>query len=296
MAETDQQEAFKPRPKHLLPIVLGLLATGLLSYPISNGGAVPAPVTPFSGSSLTNASLNALTFVIALAASATAMFLLIKRGRMKFIRRIIKGALIVVAFAVVFWYTASVLNADFSVLLALSVGCAALIGATIFGKGPIRQLLGVTALGSLTGVFLGYSIPLITALVLVVALVIYDIVAVFRGPVGALAKTIGSGELPGAMYTYGELTIGMGDLVFYSLVATTAMVTFGLYSFFGAALGLLVGSYLGFRALSRFEMFPGLPFSLLLGVAGMLLPLWLFPIILVPVIMIAVWILRPRAI
>jgi presenilin-like A22 family membrane protease len=129
----------------------------------------------------------------------------------------------------------------------------------------------VTALGALTGVFLGYSVGATTALVLVGALVVYDIVAVFRGPVGALAKAVEAGDLPGAMYTYGELTIGMGDLVFYSLVATTAMVFFGLFSFFGAALGILAGSYLGFRALSRYEMFPGLPFSLLLGVAGMLL-------------------------
>ena len=295
MAETEQQ-AFKPRLKHLLPIVLGLAATGILSYPISNGGALPAPVTPFSGSSLTNASLNALTFVVALAASATVMFLLIRRGRMKFIRRLIKGALIVVSFAVVFWYAASVLTLDLSELLILSVGVAALIGASIFGKGRVRQLLGVTALGALTGVFLGSSIPLITALVLVAALVVYDIVAVFRGPVGALAKTVGSGDLPGAMYTYGDLTIGMGDLVFYSLVATTAMVTFGIYSFFGASVGILVGSYLGFRALSRFEMFPGLPFSLLLGVAGMLLPVWLYAIIMVLVIMTSVWVLRPRAI
>lgn len=295
MAETEQQ-AFKPRLKHLLPIVLGLAATGILSYPISNGGALPAPVTPFSGSSLTNASLNALTFVVALAASATVMFLLIRRGRMKFIRRLIKGALIVVSFAVVFWYAASVLTLDVSELLILSVGVAALIGAAIFGKGRVRQLLGVTALGALTGVFLGTSIPLITALVLVAALVVYDIVAVFRGPVGALARTVGSGDLPGAMYTYGDLTIGMGDLVFYSLVATTAMVTFGIYSFFGAAVGILVGSYLGFRALSRFEMFPGLPFSLSLGVTGMLLPVWLYAIIMVLVIMISVWVLRPRAI
>src|SRR5205807_3078732 len=78
-------------------------------------------------------------------------------------------------------------------------------------------------------------------------------------------------DLPGSMYTYGELTIGMGDLVFYSLVATTAMVFFGLFSFFATAIGILAGSYLGFRALSKYEMFPGLPFSLLLGVVGMLL-------------------------
>ncbi len=272
MAESEER-IFKPRPKHLLPVVLGLAATGILAYPIVNSGAPAAQVTPFAGNDLSSAIPDAVIFVLALGASATVMLLMIRRGRMGFIRRMIKGALIIVSFAVTLWYTTSLLPLDFSFLLALSLGVAALIGATVFGTGRIRQLLGVTALGALTGVFLGYSIPLITALVLVGALVVYDIVAVFRGPVGALAKTVGAGDLPGAMYSYGELTIGMGDLVFYSLVATIAMLGFGLVSFFGAAIGILAGTYLGFRALSRFEMFPGLPFSLLLGVAGMLLPM-----------------------
>src|SRR5437016_4577315 len=193
MAESESK-VFKPRPKHLVPVILGLLATGALAYPISLVGAPQAQVTPFVGDTVTSASLNAVVFVFALGASATVMFLLIRRGRMRFIRRLVKGALVV-----------------------------------------------------------------------------YDIVAVFRGPVGALAKAVEAGDLPGAMYTYGELTIGMGDLVFYSLVATTAIVSFGLLSFFGTAVGILAGSYLGFRALSKYEMFPGLPFSLLLGVVGMLL-------------------------
>lgn len=271
MAQSEK-EAFRPRPVHFLPIALGLVATGILSYPLVGIGPPPAPVTLFSGSSLPDASVNAAIFVAALAASATVMLLLIKRGRMGFIRKLIKGALIVVTFAVTFWYAYSLLSIDLSWILLISVLVAALIGLAIFGRGKIRQLFGVVALSALTGVFLGYSIPLITALVLVGALVVYDIVAVFKGPVGALAKSVGAGDLPGAMYSYGELTIGMGDLVFYSLVATTAMVGFGLTSFFGAAIGILVGTYIGFRALSRFEMFPGLPFSLLLGVAGMLLP------------------------
>ncbi len=270
-----EKEVFKPRPIHLLPILLGLIATGVLAYPIYLYGAVQAQVTPFTGTSVAGASLNALFFVFALAVSATAMFLLIRRGRMGFIRRMIKGALILVSFAVAFWYAASLSSIDISWLFVLSVGVAALIGLTVFGKGKIRQLFGAVALSALTGVFLGTLIPFITALILVGALVVYDIVAVFRGPVGALAKTVGSGDLPGAMYSYGELTIGMGDLVFYALVATTAMVTFGLVSFCTAAIGILAGTYLGFKALSKFEMFPGLPFSLLLGVAGMLLPVFL---------------------
>ena len=278
MAESESK-VFKPRPKHLLPVFLGLLATGILAYPISLVAPAQAQVTPFDVNSVTGASLNAVVFVFALGASATVMFLLIRRGRMRFIRRLIKGALVLVSFAVAFWYSTSILASvvDLStnlwtlVSLLLSLGIAAAIGLTIFAKGQFRQLSGVTALGALTGVFLGYSIGPVTALVLVGALVVYDIVAVFRGPVGALAKAVEAGDLPGAMYTYGELTIGMGDLVFYSLVATTAMVYFGPFSFLGAGLGILTGSYLGFRALSRYEMFPGLPFSLLLGVAGMLL-------------------------
>jgi presenilin-like A22 family membrane protease len=272
-------KVFKPRPRHLLPVILGLLATGVLAYPISIVAPPQAQVTPFDVNSVSGASLNAVVFVFALGASATVMILLIRRGRMRFIRRLVKGALVIVSFAVAFWYSTSILAAvvDLStnlwtlVSLVLSIGVAVAIGLTIFGKGQTRQLLGVTALGALTGVFLGYSVGLVTALVLMGALVVYDILAVFRGPVGALAKAVETGDLPGAMYTYGELTIGMGDLVFYSLLATTALVSFGIFSFFGAALGILAGSYLGFRALSRFEMFPGLPFSLLLGVAGMLL-------------------------
>jgi presenilin-like A22 family membrane protease len=276
MAESEDK-VFKPRPKHLVPVILGLIATGVLAYPISLVAPPQAQVTPFDVNSVTGASLNAVVFVLALGASATVMFLLIRRGRMRFIRRLVKGALVLVSFAVAFWYSTSILGSvvDLStnpwtlVSLLLSLGIAAAIGLTIFGKGQTRQLSGVTALGALTGVFLGYSIGPVTALVLVAALVVYDIVAVFRGPVGALAKAVEAGDLPGAMYTYGELTIGMGDLVFYSLVATTAMVFYGPLSFLGAALGILAGSYLGFKALSRFEMFPGLPFSLLLGVAGM---------------------------
>src|SRR5712692_2804493 len=277
-----EERAFKPRPKHLIPIGLGLIVSGLLSYPISGGQAPSAQVTPFQGDTLSNASLNAIVLVFALGASATVMFLLIRRGRMRFIRRMVKGAFVLVSFAVVFWYSNSILfllglplnDLATLTLLGLSLGAAVAIGVMVFGKGKLRQLSGVTTVGALTGVFLGYSIGLTTSIVLVAALVIYDIVAVFRGPVGALAKTLEPGDLPGAMFSYGELTIGMGDLVFYSLIATTAMVTFGLFSFLGTAIGILAGTYLGFRALSRFEMFPGLPFSLLLGVAGMLLSFW----------------------
>src|SRR5205809_6783774 len=211
MAESESK-VFTPRPKHLVPVILGLLATGALAYPISLVGAPQAQVTPFVGDTVTSASLNAVVFVFALGASATVMFLLIRRGRMRFIRRLVKGALILLSFAVAFWYSTSLLASivDLStnlwtiVSLLLSLGIAAGIGLTVFGKGQTRQLSGVTALGALTGVFLGYSNGLLTAVGLAGALVVHDIVAVSTAPAGASAKGVEAAALPAAMYTSGE--------------------------------------------------------------------------------------------
>ena len=279
-----QEPAFKARPIQLLPVALGLIVTGALGAPLATRQAPAAQVTPFLGDNVPIASLNAVIFVVALAASATVMFVFIRRGRMKLIRKLVKAALVIVSFAVVFWYTSSIfqllgspiadplgtiLDTVISILIAITVGIL------VFGKRKIGQLAGITFVGPLTGIFLGYSIGLITAVVLVVALIIYDIFAVFRGPVGALAKRLEPDDLPGAMLTYGELSIGMGDLVFYSLVATVALVNLGWLPFLAAAVGILIGSYIGFRALAKYEMFPGLPFSLALGVGGMFLAYWL---------------------
>ena len=285
--EKTEQVVFKPRLQHLYPVILSLAVTVILGFPISNpNNPVPqAQVTPFQGNNLDSASLNALVFVIALGASATVMFLMIRRGRMKFIRSLIKVAVLVVSFAVAFWYAASILfllpNSPSDplgtiILLGVSAGTTLAVALTMFGKTRKYQLVGITLISALTGIFLGYSIGPVTALVLVGALVIYDIVAVFRGPVGKLARSIEEGDLPGAVFTHGDLTIGMGDMVFYSLVATTALVYFGgVLSFIGAAVGILAGTFLGFKALAKYEMFPGLPFSLLLGVAGMIVAAYL---------------------
>jgi len=284
MTEAEHKD-FKPRPRHLYPVILSLSITGVLAYPISNQSVPAAPVTPFQGADLGSAGLNALIFVIALGASATLMLFVIRRGRMKFIKSLIKSAVLVVSFAVAFWYSSSIFflipNTPSDplatiILLGVSAGASVAIAVTMFGRAKKYQLVGVTLIGALTGIFLGYSIMPVTALVLIAALVVYDIIAVFRGPVGALARSIEEGDLPGAVFSYGDLTIGMGDMVFYSLLATTALVYFGgVLSFFAASIGILVGTYLGFRALSKYEMFPGLPFSLLLGVSGMLLAYYL---------------------
>ncbi|MEM3061395.1 MAG: hypothetical protein QW265_03205, partial [Candidatus Bathyarchaeia archaeon] len=65
--------------------------------------------------------------------------------------------------------------------------------------------------------------------------------------------------------------IGMGDVVFYSMLASTAMINFGLAEFFTTSLGILIGVFLSFKILEKRELFPGLPLALGLGLFFMVL-------------------------
>jgi hypothetical protein len=130
-------------------------------------------------------------------------------------------------------------------------------------------LAAIIIVGGMTGTFLGVSIPTLTAIVLLLALAGYDLFAVYKGPIGKMAQTSDLEEFTGAVFTYGELTVGMGDMVFYSMLASISMINFGPLPFVAAGLGVIVGAYLGFKMLEGRDMFPGLPFAVVLGLAAM---------------------------
>src|SRR3989442_10871911 len=94
----EEHRAFKPRPRHLYPVILSLAVTGLLGHPISNQVVPQAQVTPFQGHTLSSAGLNAVIFVIALGASATPILLMVGGRKIKFIRSLIKAAVLVLSF------------------------------------------------------------------------------------------------------------------------------------------------------------------------------------------------------
>jgi presenilin-like A22 family membrane protease len=131
----------------------------------------------------------------------------------------------------------------------------------------------------MTGAFLGVSIPMLTAIVLLLALAAYDLFAVYKGPIGKMAQSADLEEFTGAVFTYGDLTVGMGDMVFYSMLASISMINFGTLPFFAAAVGVIVGAYLGFKMLEGRDMFPGLPFAVVLGLAAMYLTSLLVPFV-----------------
>jgi len=264
---------FKVSPIYLLPEIGSLSLTGLLAFLIEQS-ELELPFVTFFPETPSGVTLNASIFIALMAVAATVMYLLVKYGFKKIVRNLVKFSLIFVTFILLNWYGFIALSFvkvpealyDVSLIVG-SIVLTALLIFTIYRTRGASYMLAVTVIGALTGTFLGVSVPMLTAIVLLSALTIYDFVAVYKGPIGKMAKNAQLEEFVGAVFTYGDLTIGMGDIVFYSMLSSTAMMNFGVFPFIATSIGIIVGAFLGFKMLETREIFPGLPLALSIGLA-----------------------------
>ena len=266
---------FKAKPSQLAPEISAIALAGLLTFSLQSSNAPIVPITIFPETT-SGITLNAGIFVVLMAAMGTIMYLFIKFGLKRLVRYMINLALFALLFFLITWYGSLYANYLPSFVTSTSWGwlLVSLLGAVGLGlliykaKGALH-LLGIVLIGGLTGTFLGVSIPTLTAVVLLLALAGYDLFAVYKGPIGKMAESTNLEEFTGAVFTYGDLTVGMGDMVFYSMLASNSMMNFGPIPFLAAAVGLVIGAYLGFKMLEGRDMFPGLPFAIILGLVFM---------------------------
>jgi len=269
-------EKFKAKPSQLIPEVLAIALAGLLTYGLRATSAPITPITMFPETT-SGVTLNTTIFVVMMAAAGTFMYLFIKFGMKRIVKYLINFALIALTLFLFIWYGSlyaaylpPILTSDLNWIF-ISIVATVALGLAIFKSKGMLHFAGIIAIGGLTGTFLGVSIPTFTAIVLLLALAAYDLFAVYKGPIGKIAQSTDLEDFTGAVFTYGDLTVGMGDMVFYSMLASTSMMNYGTLPFFAAAVGLIAGAYLGFKMLEGRDMFPGLPFAIILGIGLMFL-------------------------
>ncbi len=228
------------------------------------------------GTSPAGSTVNAILLVAFAFALTLAMVWLLRRKMVRSFKVVIFGSVafsafvltLVTADAFAFSYLPPILE------LPVAFGTAGLvvllIGYTIFVKNrPWLSTIILAFVGAQVGSFFAETLPLWTALLLPIAFAIYDIYAVFRGPLKALIGTAPGIALVGMSIRAGEFTLGLGDIVFYTLLPSLALFQF--YATFGIApalftmLAIDVGMVLTLFLLSRRRLLPGLPIPMLLG-------------------------------
>jgi presenilin-like A22 family membrane protease len=237
-------------------------------------------VTPFPEG--VGSLFNALYFVVLTAVGATLLYLLLRRKKIKSITLVTGFALTLAVLLLSFiylWAVFSIIALPYTVAVILdtviSAVAAAAVDVAVFRNHSKASEVAVLLLGGGLGAFLGVSIPTLSALLILFALAVYDVFAVYRGAVGKIAHS-GLDQLRGLSFTFKDVQMGLGDLTFYSLLTSLVWTRSMSPVFLMASIaGVLFGVFIAFKMLERKGIFPGLPFPITLGLLPFLVYLFL---------------------
>ncbi len=271
--ESKEQDNFKFQIVYLLPILASMLFGLGCAYLLLPSQSEVIPVIPIPETTPGAPFGNALYFVVLIAISATLFYFLIKRKSKNIIKGLIVFALTTASLLLSVVYLSAILAFfpaidNLWVLIALSIVLTVLFDLAIFRLGSIARNVAVVALGGALGIFFGFSIPLYSAVIILAFLAVYDVIAVYKGPVGKIAAS-GLDQLQGLSFSFKDIQMGLGDLVFYSMLMGVIFFSFpnSFLPTIMSIVGILVGSIITFFALEKKGIFPGLPFPILLGLA-----------------------------
>ena len=264
----------------LAAVIVSLIQLGALGIAKLNGPlytAVVASTGPSyapAGTSAPGSVLNAIILVAAAFVLTLGLVWLLRRKRVTSFKVIVFAS---VAFS---GFILTLVTADdFAVQylppaleIPFTFGGAALVVLLlwyiIFVKNrPWLSTLVLAFVGAEVGTFLAETLPPWTALALPIAFSIYDIYAVFRGPLKALIGTAPSIALVGMSIKAGEFTLGLGDVVFYTLLPSLAYFQWGIGEALYAIVAIDVGMVITLFLLSKRRLLPGLPIPMLFGIS-----------------------------
>ena len=258
---------------YLTPIIASLLFGFLCALTLLTAPIELYSVTPFQEG--IGSFGNALYFVILVAVGATVLYILLKRRNIKIITFITGFALTAATLMLsIVYLTAIFSTVDIPYADVLSLIPSILITAitilVIFRTPSKISSFAILLLGGALGTFLGSTIPTFSAILILGFLAVYDTFAVYRGPVGKIARS-GLENLRGLSYSFKDIQMGLGDLTFYSMLAGHMLLNFGYTAFIASTIGILCGCALSFKMLEKKGIFPGLPFPILFGLTAGLL-------------------------
>ena len=263
-------EKFSAQLIYLVPVLASLLFGLACAYLLIAQPLPPVEVTPFPEGTPTAPLGNAFYFVILIGLSATIFYILLKRKSQKIIFALIAVALTTASLLLSIVYLSAVFayarDLDFLVL-PLSILVTAIFDLAIFKLGSKTRNAAVVLLGGGLGVFFSAVIPFFSAVLILAFLAVYDIFAVYYGPVGKIAHS-GLDQLQGLSFSFKDIQMGLGDLVFYSMLTGSILLNYSLLPYFVSLIGILAGSFLTLLMLEKKGIFPGLPFPILFGLAG----------------------------
>jgi hypothetical protein len=228
-----------------------------------------------AGNTVSGSILNSLILVFSTFVITVVILVLLKRKRLRIIKLFFVFVLGMGTFSVSYLLVSiafgSFLSSSMVIVLSIFLSLIPMSAITIL-QSNLLQLTSSFILGSLYGTSIAIFLKPPTIFLIPIAFAIYDIYAVFRGPLKSLVDSSkNTFDLRPLIVNIGNFNLGVGDLVFYSMIPSSALLLLTPFAAFLSIVFIHIGMILTFYLLTRFDLLPGLPIPIALSFIPFLL-------------------------
>jgi len=301
-----------------LPIIAVVIISGFLAYLTFTiaGVQIDGGYFPEGEYGIFGAILNGIIFTVLAAISGFILIFIIKRKGLNILKYVFGFSIGFLGFFLTLFFSSIIVYVIFiqfpetefvvslyyileDIVLPIASGFFTILLLYLYftSKSIRSKNFIVLYVGLLIGASLGVLMPLWTTLAILIGISCWDLFAVLykKGPIkemidiasseksydgaedGIVQDKIEKGE---AVYDTSRLEIGIGDLAFYSMLTSSALVqTNNLFIMIFTAIAIIIGTGITISGLKRNKVLPGLPISIFLGIATMLISWAIFLII-----------------
>ena len=298
------------RKLYPIPIIIVVVISGILAYLTYTvlGSQVEGGFFSESEMGVVGGVLNGLIYTALAVISAFVIIFIIKKKGIGVLKYIFGFSFALVAFFQTWFFGEIILYVLFSTrpqlyylfdveLIFLTFVFTIFMIYRYFTSRSIKtKNFIILYVGLLIGASMGVLMPLWTTLTILIGISCWDLFAVLykHGPIKQLIDIASSSEggdiisendlkekIKSGEYEYDstKLELGIGDLAFYSMLTSSALVqTSNLMVMILTALAIIIGTGITISGLKRNKILPGLPISIFLGISTMLLSWFIFTI------------------
>jgi len=213
---------------------------------------------PVQGSS--GPVFNSLIFLAIPIAGSLVLLRFYRSKLLKYVYAI--GEALLVAFLSFLVFVFSGIDFLPSGLISLVVGVLGFL-VLIYGGSSSKAAFSLL-MSSEAGAYLALVFTPPTIYVILLFFAVYDLYSVFRGPLKKVVERVPFGALS---VDFGNISMGMGDQIFYAMVPSAAYLIYGLVAAVAMLAVVDIGVVASLVLLSSRKALPGLTIPLLLGLA-----------------------------
>lgn len=265
----------------------------IFSFLISSLWAVmllPVDVSPLTelfpdpGLGLIGGVFYAILFVLIALLSAFIVYYLIEKERGFVLKYMLGFAIAFVVIVILPLYASLILSwlnldpvtsqAVFMSFISLSIIVGLLSSYAVISSKADSALRNIMMIiySSIVSSFLALIIPTWILIFVLIGISIYDLYSVRKGPI---KKVLQISEKKGGFdlklyVNIGPWEIGIGDLVFYSVLIAHSLLFYGILIWVLSIISLMLGLIITLFVLSRKNILPGLPIALFIGIIPLL--------------------------